>query len=490
MKRHNIILFVFGLTVLAGCQKELSFEQPGTPADGSLQSDVNGDCLPKTVNGTYEAGTALVPGTNTITVDVNVTQTGTYQITTDTTNGYFFSATGQFTTTGINTVTLRGNGTPFASRVDNFVVSFDSTFCDIQVTVLPSGAGGPATFTIQSSGTPASCSGAVAGGNYIIGTALNNSNTVSLSVDVTAIGTYNISTTATNGMTFTAAGAFISTGVQTLVLNGSGTPSGTPGTITIPVTAGSSTCNFQVITVAGAAFSFDCTSAVVNGTYQAGTALGAGNTVDITVNVTTAGPYNISTTATNGMIFSASGTFSGTGPTNIQLTGSGTPTNSGSFNIPMSGTTPCSFSITCTAAPTIAWKFTEGTTTYQGVFDDGNLQTVSVPPVTLTTYAFSGSNVSGLDFTLILADLAGGINNGETYSASTTTSNSATLMVLDGFTTLYEANASISGLTFKATVTSHNTATKTITGTFSGTVKDGSGVTKTVSGGTFTGTYP
>ena len=61
-------------------------------------------------------------------------------------------------------------------------------------------------------------------------------------------------------------------------------------------------------------FSIDCLNVTVNGTYQVGTALTAANTVDIMVNVATAGPYNISTTATNGMTFTASGTFAGTGP--------------------------------------------------------------------------------------------------------------------------------------------------------------------------------
>src|SRR6185436_16318778 len=100
------------------------------------QSDVTGDCLPKTVNGTYVATTALVPATNTISVQVNVLKTGTYEIGTDTVNGYYFRAASTFTTLGATTVTLRGNGTPFAPGVNNFVVSFDSTFCDIQVTVL------------------------------------------------------------------------------------------------------------------------------------------------------------------------------------------------------------------------------------------------------------------------------------------------------------------------------------------------------------------
>ncbi|MBK6990867.1 MAG: hypothetical protein IPH34_03165 [Chitinophagaceae bacterium] len=312
MKKYIFYCLALCTIIAVGCQKEFSFEGPNSPAEGSLQADITGDCLPKTVNGVYEAGKPLVADSNTISVSVNVVTAGTYIVTTDTVNGYFFRATGIFTTPGVNTIKLRGNGTPFATGTNNFVVTFDSTVCDVQVQVLPAGAGGPAAFTIQSAGTPANCSGATSAGTYIIGTPLNATNTVTLSVNVTTIGTYNVSSVATSGMTFSVQGAFLATGVQTLVLTGSGTPTGTPGAVTIPITAGSSTCNFGVTTVAGAVFSIDCATAVVNGTYQAGTALTAANTVDITVNVATAGPYNISTTATNGMTFTASGTFAGT----------------------------------------------------------------------------------------------------------------------------------------------------------------------------------
>ena len=143
MKKLLYFGLVLGILVFIGCAKELSFEGANTPSIGSLQAATTGDCLPKTVNGTYLAGTPLVTTTNTITVQVNVTQTGSYIVGTDTVNGYYFRATGTFTTLGLTTVTLRGIGTPFQEGTNNFVVSYDGTSCDIQVTVLPAGAGGP-----------------------------------------------------------------------------------------------------------------------------------------------------------------------------------------------------------------------------------------------------------------------------------------------------------------------------------------------------------
>lgn len=134
MKRI-IALLVSGALVWAGCSKELSYEGPDIPAEGSMQSALTGDCLPKTVTGTYKVAVPLVADSNTISVNVNVLSTGTYLITTDTVNGFFFNATGRFNITGSNTVKLRSVGTPFASGVNNFRISFDSTFCDVQITV-------------------------------------------------------------------------------------------------------------------------------------------------------------------------------------------------------------------------------------------------------------------------------------------------------------------------------------------------------------------
>jgi len=352
MKRQIVYLLALGLLVIIGCQKELSFEGANTPAQGSLQSDASGDCLPKTVNGTYEAGTALVPATNTISVDINVTQTGTYLVTTDTVNGFYFSASGTFTALGNNTVTLRSNGTPFAADVNNFVVSFDSTFCDIQVTVLPAGAGGPAVFTLE--GAPNACTGAIVNGSYATGLALTASNTVVINVNVTTIGTYNISTTY-QGMVFSGTGAFINTGVQAVTLTGSGTPT-TGGANTVPVTIGTSTCSFVVNvsspavgTLGGAPTA--CTPATVNGIYRVGDALTGANTVQVQINVTTGGVYSISTNTVTGFSFAGTGTVTA-GPNQlIILTGTGTPATAGpqTFTVTF-GTSSCTFTVDCLPA--------------------------------------------------------------------------------------------------------------------------------------------
>jgi hypothetical protein len=244
MKRLLTVFFISLSILFFACQKEFSFELSGTAAQGSLQEDGGGLCLPKTVTGVYVAGTTLNPANNTITVDVNVVSAGSYRIYSDTINGYYFSATGSFTGTGTQQVTLKGSGTPIAQGNNLFTIFFDSTDCDVTVQVLPAGSGGPATFTLAGAG--GSCTTPTIAGDYVIGTALNASNTVTLTVNVTAIGTYNITTTAVQGMTFTGTGTLTATGSQTITLVGSGTPVAPAGNVTVPVTAGGGTCNFVI----------------------------------------------------------------------------------------------------------------------------------------------------------------------------------------------------------------------------------------------------
>lgn len=244
MKKLLSILFLSVIILFIACKKEGSFELATTTAQGSLLADGSGLCLPKTVNGIYVATTALVPASNTISVNVNVAAAGAYTIYTDTVNGYYFRGAGNFTGAGNVTVSLNGNGTPLVQGTNVFTVFFDSTQCDVAVQVLPAGAGGPAAFTLAGAG--GGCTLPVVSGDFVIGTALNAANTVTLTVNVTTIGVYNIATTTVQGMTFSGSGSLAATGTQTIKLTGSGTPTAPAGAVSFPVTAGSTTCNFSI----------------------------------------------------------------------------------------------------------------------------------------------------------------------------------------------------------------------------------------------------
>jgi hypothetical protein len=352
MKTDKILLWFFLLTALIiSCQKERSFENgKGSPSDGSLQSGVTGDCLGSVVAGTYKKDTVL-NSTNYVDVKVDVNTGGSYVISSDTINGFFFRATGTFSATGVNTVRLQGNGKPLAGGTNIFTVTYDSTQCTFPVTTL--GSGGTSVFTLA--GAPSNCTPGTTQGIYSAGVPTDSTNTATIQVNVTTPGTYSIVTSTVDGITFSASGTFSSTGTQTIILKASGTPTaGASGSFTIPVSSGSSNCTIT-LTVGGggtAAFSLvgspsSCTSATVQGSYMVSTPLTSSNKVILQVNVTSIGSYSITTTAVSGITFTGSGNFTATGAQTVVLTASGTPSSAGSVTIPVTaGSSNCSFTLT------------------------------------------------------------------------------------------------------------------------------------------------
>lgn len=92
-------------------------------------------CTGASPAGTYTNGVFLNPAVNTITVNVNVASVGGYTIATNTVNGFSFSASGLFTTTGSQDVVLAANGTPTAAGSTDFIVSGSTSTCTFSVTV-------------------------------------------------------------------------------------------------------------------------------------------------------------------------------------------------------------------------------------------------------------------------------------------------------------------------------------------------------------------
>ncbi len=82
-------------------------------------------------------------------------------------------------------------------------------------------------------------------GNYIVGTALNSTNTITLPVTVTQAGNYTLNTATIHGVTFKVTGNFSSTGTHNIILSATGIPM-QAGTFVFSVTAGSATCTFSV----------------------------------------------------------------------------------------------------------------------------------------------------------------------------------------------------------------------------------------------------
>ncbi len=354
----KIFAYLLTIAFLYSCQKEYSKEinGQGSVATGTLKVGTSNDCLPSTLQGIYKVDSVLTSD-NYIDIQVNVASTGSYTIQTNTVNGFSFSATGTFTSTGINTVRLLATGKPLAAQTSSFTIIFGTSTCVLDVPVISGSTGNAAyTFNIGSGGE---CSGAILGGSYKAGSALSTSNTVSVKVNVTAIGAYNIQSTTANGMVFKNSGVFSTTGVQTVILTGSGTPSSSGNTnFTISNNAGSS-CTFTItVDAANTAAVFtlgssggNCTGVTLGGTYTSGTAMTSSNTAQIDVTVTSTGTYSITTDTKNGVSFSASGTFSQTGAQKVTLTATGTPASSGAQNFTVSaGTSTCVFAVTFSAA--------------------------------------------------------------------------------------------------------------------------------------------
>ena len=269
MKAQKSLFWLLLLTILViSCKKEHSFEEGITnPSSGSLQSGTTGDCLGSSVGGFYKVDTTLTDS-NYVDVKVDVTVAGDYTISSDTINGFYFSAAGSFSATGENTVRLQGAGTPQTVGTYIFTVTYDSSQCTFSViTLLGSGSGGTAVYALQ--GSPGNCNPGTTQGIYTVGVATTSSNTARVNVDVTTVGTYSIATTAVNGVTFSASGTFSGPGPQAIVLNATGTPAA-EGSFTVPVTVGSTTCSFP-LTVVTAAIDYFPRTVNSNWSYQLST---------------------------------------------------------------------------------------------------------------------------------------------------------------------------------------------------------------------------
>lgn len=448
-----------------------------------------GGCMGAVVAGTYTAGTAL-NASNTVTINVIVTTVGAYNISTVLSNGMIFSGSGVLPATGPQAIVLNGSLTPTTTGTTNIPVTVPGSSCSFNVTVVA--AAPPATYTIN-------CGAANVHGTYTVGTPLNAAtNTVDITVDVTLAGSYTITGTA-GGMTFAKSGTFAATGLGQVVTligsSGAGGPT-TVGTNAVTLTGGTASCSFNVTVVAAAGagtFAVICGSENVNGTYTAGTALTASNTVTVNVNVTVPGTYSIATTPVDGITFSASGTFAATGVVIVTLTSTSTPAAEGTFTVTIPGTTPCTFSLTVDpAAPSFGtWSFKAGTTTYSGTFFSVTLDNSTAP---FTILDAGGDNPATDQFSFGVLDMAGGILASEQYNCASALSNSGFVYFTAASGTTYDANPSLTSNTMKITITSHNTTTKTIVGTFTGNaIINGTGGGTTpiaITNGAFTVTYP
>ena len=403
------ILFIF-----ASCDKELSVEKStgsGTSTGTSVYTfaGATGDCSAPLINSTYTVNTPATSA-NTVELQVTVTKIGSYTISTATINGLSFLASGTFISTGAQTIIFTAAGKPVLKG--SFAYSPGFNGCSFSITVLPAGASNTAVFNYPLA--PNACTPFDVSGTYIVGLILTSGNTVKISVIVTAVGNYSVSTISANGISFAASGSFTALGNQTLTLTGSGKPLAVG---TFNYTPSNNGCSFPITVVAAAppaTFTFPsapntCAPVTVNGTYVVGTALASTNTVSIQVNVATIGSYSISTAVSNGFSFTATGNFAATGLQTIIFTGSGSPVAAGNYNF-SPGSNGCSFSITVTtgAGPAVfslqssagacSNVVVDGTYVVGQALTASNVITVVAEVTTAGTFNISTTTANGITF--------------------------------------------------------------------------------------------
>ena len=383
MKTYKyLVIVLLGLFIFSACAKEESFET-GTVtgfATGSLKN-LAGDCQDISIKGQYVRDSTL-RDSSYVVVQVNFTTPGLYNITTDTENGFKFQDSGYMINTGLQSVKLKAVGKPLATQPTNFTVSFDTSFCIFTVNVTNT-ATRAAVYTLVSGTT---CGNAQVQGTYQAGTALNTTNTVAMQVNVTTPGTYSISTTAVNGMTFSAQGTFSATGTQPVTLSAAGTP-GVARTDSIPITAGSTTCKFGVV-----------------------------------VNPAASGNVNTST-----------------------------------------------------------WSFTQGTKTYTGNLDSAKTSTL---PTGGSVFVLYGSTAAKDSILTLSIQFPGATPVAGTYNTNIFALNSFSLDKKAGGS-IFAANGTTTGANTAIVVTSYNALTKTIVGTFSGTAFNATNTVVPITAGTF-----
>ncbi len=240
---------VYQLLIVGNSTCFFSIEVDAKPMADYVLSGNLGDCESPNIQGNYIAS-VLLGSSNTVAVNVEVFVPGDYIISTDTAAGISFSASGTFTVTGKQQVTLQGSGTPDAPGLIYFNVKGGSSQCAFKLSIR--NASPVATYVLQSGfGNPNPCTPQTVNGSYTALQPLSSGNTVEISAYVTVPGNFTVSTDSTNGMIFKYSGEFTVVGEQTVTLEGSGTPT-IPGTYSFipqiigPAPLGGASCGFSI----------------------------------------------------------------------------------------------------------------------------------------------------------------------------------------------------------------------------------------------------
>lgn len=307
-------------------------------------------------SGTFKQGEYL-NATNYLTVPVTVTQAGTYEVIATTTNGYYFTTKGTFPSSGNYTLILEGLGTPnigynTGENGDQLTIVLNSkTSSCVDKYVFVNKAA--VDYSIN-------CATIQVQGDYYAGKELISSNKMTIEVNVQTIGYWNLSTNTVNGYSFSGSGNFITPGVHTIELLGTGKPS-TSGTNLFNLSSNSDTpasCSSITVIVQAIHYTVDCSNPMIAGIYKQDEPLTASHTVTLQVNVEATGDTSIQTNTVGGVYFSSGPlSFDELGPREVVLSAVGTPTVPGINRYTLNAATglvgTCSFEIDVVRQPVV-----------------------------------------------------------------------------------------------------------------------------------------
>jgi len=323
---------------------------------------------PQNVTAAWSAyiGVPLNANDNKVTMEVNVTRTGFWRVQSNTVNGMSFSGSGEFTREGSQNIEVVGQGTPNVStptstpNVFTFTTNSISNTNPVNAKVMVHVK--PVAFELVCDDTNNKIE---IRGNYQEDTQLSQENSILIPVKVLAPGTTSLELkghfvvgNATTPVSFKANNVNLSFNANrnniqfvTLYPEAVRIPKGTtaikftnltPGTSAICTTFPEITVEVQPIR-----YSVLCHTVRVQGSYLVDANHGAGNYIELQVNVDYPGPYTVTTNEVNGVSFVASGTFTGQGQQTIRLVPTAKYTAGGSLNYTITtnsqaGTTTCS----------------------------------------------------------------------------------------------------------------------------------------------------
>ncbi|MBL7749251.1 MAG: hypothetical protein JNM19_17565 [Chitinophagaceae bacterium] len=361
----------------------------GDEASGS--AEFTADCSSLLVTGTYTTGVALNPSNNFLTVNVDVSTLGTYNILASSA-GMYFAASGAFTTLGTQTITLSGQGYPLVSGVNFLALNINGELCTTVINV----SNGIATIT--GCGTVGALTGSLIAGTAIEDNSVYQSYTAGPAY--TGGGVFGITSATSNGIRIASPvnGSFTGSG-DPIDYFLTGTPV-IPGNTTVNFSINAQPCSFTVPVRSGTGFAsaVNCSGSAA-GTYTVGTAMNGSNTKGVSLTVTTIGTFNVQTNTVNGIYFAGSATAATAGALNITLTAVGTPTEAitGTYTVTISNTATtfitCTFNVTA-VLPVVVPSFTSLSCSSLGMSASGGVNYIKASNPSAGDY-FGGKTATG-----------------------------------------------------------------------------------------------